>query len=219
MSLVESFWADSTPFVRRRLLDEAAGRSSGAAEFQFDTFDVVLDFGAGTATVIDVLAAGDSATADLNEFLHVAESFEDDPAIGDGLTEMQRHPPTIRVDSSGSAQRVEVRDQPDSEVTERELRQLTLMLDRLNRFRSGGLALGPVVNDLEALLYELVLAEEGWRDRFVEAWSALEIAYAVALDRLQEIPTIRDPDVADAVTELDDLVRDQVRDLESQPPA
>jgi hypothetical protein len=158
-----------------------------------------------------VLAAGDSETADLNEFLHVAESFADDPAIGDGLTEMQRHPPTICVDSLGSAQRVEVRDELDSEVTERELRQLTLMLDRLNRFRSGDLALGPVVNDLEALLYELVLAEEGWRARFVDAWSVLEIAYAVALDRLEEIPTIRDADVADAVKELDDLVRDQVR--------
>lgn len=218
MSLLESFWADSTPFVRRRLLDEAAGRNSGAVEFQFDTFDVVLDFETGTATVVDVLAAADGETTDLNEFLQVAESFADDLAIGDGLTEMQRHPPTIHVDSSGSAERTEMSDQPVSEVVERELRQLTLMLDRLNCFRAGDLALGPIVNDLEALLNELGLAEDDWREQFVEAWSALEIAYAVALDRLQEIPTIRDPDVADGVKELDGLVRDLIRTLEADPP-
>ncbi len=53
--------------------------------------------------------------------------------------------------------------------------------------------------------------EEGWRDRFVEAWSALEIGYAVALNRLQEIPTIRDPDVAEGVKELDALVSAQMQ--------
>jgi hypothetical protein len=87
------------------------------------------------------------------------------------------------------------------------------MLDRLTRFRSGELSLGPVVNDLEALLYELDLAEEEWRDQFVEAWSLLEIAYAVALDRLQEIPTVRHPDVAEGLLDLDALVQERIRDL------
>ena len=55
LSLVEAFWADSTPPHRRLLLDEAGGRSSGCAEFTFDVFDVQLDFDARTATVTDVL--------------------------------------------------------------------------------------------------------------------------------------------------------------------
>jgi hypothetical protein len=106
MSLVEALWEESTPFMRPRFLDEAAGRHSGAVEFKFDTFDVLLDFDAGTVTVVDVLGNDDSETVDLAPFLKLAASFADDPAASDGLTEMQRHPPTISVDSSGSAHRI-----------------------------------------------------------------------------------------------------------------
>ena len=74
---------------------------------------------------------------------------------------------------------------------DREVRQLDLMLDRLNRFRSGSMIIGPVISDLEALRYELHSVDEDWRERFRDAWSDLEIPYAVALDQAP-IPTIAD---------------------------
>ena len=60
VSLVEGFCAESPPYHRRLLLDEAAGRRSGSAAFEFDTENVVLDFEAGTATVQDVLSESSS---------------------------------------------------------------------------------------------------------------------------------------------------------------
>lgn len=94
----------------------------------------------------------------------------------------------------------------DDQTIERERRQLELMNDRLDRFASGELSIGPVINDLEALLNELELVDDDWRDRFVEAWSELEIPYAVALDRLEPIPTTADEGVRSAIASLRTLV-------------
>lgn len=80
------------------------------------------------------------------------------------------------------------------------------MSDRLARFRAGSLGIGPVVNDLEALRYELQSVDGSWIDRFIDAWGDLEIPYAVALDRLDPIPTIDDGVVAEGVSELERLV-------------
>ena len=107
MSVVEAFWEDSTPIVRRLLLDEAGGRTAGRVEFNFDVFDVELDFDTRTATVTDVLARDDSATTDLADFLSRAASFGDDPSIGDGLTQMQRQPPRFRADTGGGVERLD----------------------------------------------------------------------------------------------------------------
>jgi hypothetical protein len=46
----------------------------------------------------------------------------------------------------------------------------------------------------------------GGIERFIEAWSDLEIPYAVALDRRVTIPTIADGVVAEGVSELERLV-------------
>lgn len=89
----------------------------------------------------------------------------------------------------------------------RERRQLHLMLDRLDRFKLGDLGIGPVINDLEALLGELQLAGDAWRQEFIESWSDLEIPYAVALDRLEPIPTAKDETVIAGVDALENLVR------------
>jgi hypothetical protein len=101
VSVVEAFWEDSTPVVRRLLLDEAGGRTAGRVEFNFDVFDVELDFDARIVTVTDVLSPDDSATTDLADFISRAVSFGDDPSIGDGLTQMQRWPPRFRADAGG----------------------------------------------------------------------------------------------------------------------
>jgi hypothetical protein len=74
VSLVDAFWSESTPAIRRLFLDEAAGRSGGVAEFQFDVFDVVLDFEFGTATVVDVLSQiRSTSVTDLESFLARAD--------------------------------------------------------------------------------------------------------------------------------------------------
>lgn len=77
----------------------------------------------------------------------------------------------------------------NDEIIERERRQLQLMLDRLRRFQAGDLSVSHAITDLEALLYQLELVDESWRREFTEAWSDLEIPYAVALDRQTEILT------------------------------
>ncbi len=69
-SLIEAFWADeSTPYVRRLILDEAAGKHGGATHFDFDMFSVVLDFNSGIANVEDALGSEVAETANLRTFL------------------------------------------------------------------------------------------------------------------------------------------------------
>lgn len=88
----------------------------------------------------------------------------------------------------------------------REQRQLALMQQRLADFRTGMVEIGRTVNDLEALLQALEGVSPDWRERFVDEWGYLEIAYAVALDRVAPLPTIQDPEVAEAVEALERLV-------------
>ncbi len=70
-----------------------------------------------------------------------------------------------------------------------------------------------MINDLEALLNELQLVDEDWHQEFVDAWSELEIPFAVALDRLEPIPIIADATVAAGVDQMDKLVRGQLEML------
>lgn len=105
--LVEAFWAESTPYVRRLFLDEAVGRDSGAAQFEFDVVDVVLDFDRQIATVHDVLEEGRSAVAPLAAFLARAAAYGDDPSEGDGLTQVQHRPPSYRAAVDGTVERTE----------------------------------------------------------------------------------------------------------------
>ena len=81
VTLVEAFWSDSTPFVRRLLLDEPSGRSRGCAEFNFDVFDVSLNFDERTVTVLDVLSEGESEMTTLDEFILPARSYGDDQIL------------------------------------------------------------------------------------------------------------------------------------------
>ena len=62
---------------------------------------MTLDFDRGVATVTDVIYDETSETEPLEDFLRHAASFGDDPTIGGGLTEMQRHPPRYEADAKG----------------------------------------------------------------------------------------------------------------------
>ena len=114
MSLLEAFWEqESTPHIRRLFIDEANGRSSGAAEFNFNMFDVVLNFNSNTVTIADVFADGLSEETSMESFLARAESFQDDPRLGDGLTTLERKAPRFVVADDGVVASNPV---PESEV-------------------------------------------------------------------------------------------------------
>ena len=89
---MSGFWQDeSTPHLRRLLLDEAARKHSGATRWEFNMYAVLLDFDGSAAVVEDLLGSGTSHTVPLQQFLDSAAAFEDDASIGDGLTEAERN--------------------------------------------------------------------------------------------------------------------------------
>lgn len=93
-----------------------------------------------------------------------------------------------------------------TEASEREQRQYALMRERVEDLRQGRRSIGPVIADLEGLVWSLQETPEEWRDRFIEAWSVLEIDYAVALDGRTSIPTAKDHDIAQALDDIDALL-------------
>lgn len=100
-----------------------------------------------------------------------------------------------------------------AEAIERERRQLVLMQERIDGFRSGDVSLWGLIGDLEGLLGARALATEQWVDDFRSAWGDLEISYAVALDRLTPIPDAHDPGVADGLFDLDALIVSALTEL------
>lgn len=101
----------------------------------------------------------------------------------------------------------------DPDLVERECRQLRLMLDRIDKFRSGHLGIGSVISDLEGLLYALELADEEWRNEFIDGWADLEIPYAGALNRQEDVPTAQDRTVKDGLSRIVALVEARLADL------
>lgn len=83
---------------------------------------------------------------------------------------------------------------------------VALMSERVRQFRAGEIGIGRAIADLEELLNALQDAPDDWLDAFTEEWSVLEIAYAVALDRLESLPRATDHDIAEALLRLDQLI-------------
>jgi len=87
--------------------------------------------------------------------------------------------------------------------SERELRQLRLMRDRLDGFLAGTLGIGETISDLEGLLGALEEAPETWRRAFQDEWGTLEIAYAIALDNGGlNLPDASVPELKDAAEKM-----------------
>lgn len=106
-------------------------------------------------------------------------------------------PPTSRQTSTVS----------DDEPMDYELRQLRLMAERLTQFREGAIPIARAISDLEGLLWALDgRVPQEWFDAFLEQWGELEIAYAVALDRLTPIPDATDANLGTATEEMMRLV-------------
>jgi len=93
-------------------------------------------------------------------------------------------------------------------ISDREQRQYALMQQRIEGFRDGRLSIGTVIADLEGLVSALEAPQE-WKDSFIEEWSVLEIAYALALDRQQPLPTAGDHDIAAALDALELLIAER----------
>lgn len=80
------------------------------------------------------------------------------------------------------------------------------MRQRVEDLRTGKRSLPVTIDNLSALVWELQESPEEWRQRYIEAWSDLEVPYAIALAEDQPIPTRDDPSVIQALAELDALL-------------
>lgn len=94
-------------------------------------------------------------------------------------------------------------------VSDREQRQYALMRQRVDDLRTGRRDIGRVIDDLSILIWELQEASDDWRNRLIDAWSGLEIPYAMALDAGGPLPSAADQDVAWALEELDALLAEE----------
>ena len=65
-------------------------------------------------------------------------------------------------------------------------RQYRLMAGQLQRVAEGKLGLVALIGNLKSLLSVLEATDEAWKDDFRREWGALEIAYAVILDRNEQ---------------------------------
>lgn len=97
-----------------------------------------------------------------------------------------------------------------NQTSDREQRQFRLMVERIQDFRDGNASIGPVINDLEALLEALEETPEQWKEEFQQEWSVLEIRYAVALDRQQPLPGPEDHDIPEALDRMEQLARSRL---------
>lgn len=61
------------------------------------------------------------------------------------------------------------------------LRQLKIMLEKIDRFESGNLVFGNLIEDLEALLNVMEDIDEDWKSVFFSNWLTLEEFYALGL--------------------------------------
>lgn len=102
----------------------------------------------------------------------------------------------------------------DDDPAAYEIRQLRLMAERLEQFRQGTVPIARAISDLEGLLWALDgRVPQAWFDSFLEQWGELEVAYAVALDRLTPIPDATEADLRSATDEMMRLVSERQASL------
>ncbi len=68
-------------------------------------------------------------------------------------------------------------------MNEFDIRQLNIMLDKMERFTQGKLDLGYLLEDLEALLQILESIDEEWKTEFRSEWINIEEVYAYHLSQ------------------------------------
>jgi hypothetical protein len=97
-------------------------------------------------------------------------------------------------------------------------RQFRLMLERLDAFARGRIAIDRLIIDLQGLLNALQMLDPKWKQSFLRHWGHLEEARAVALDREATTLNEREAKVAfDAAMQLRLLVLEQIDDIADHP--
>lgn len=97
----------------------------------------------------------------------------------------------------------------ETDPSERERRQYQLMVDRLRKFQEGQLHLGTLVDDLDALWWQLEETADEWKEAFREEWGVLEEVHAGVRNRADKTLA---PDelwlVQQAIVKITALLRD-----------
>lgn len=81
---------------------------------------------------------------------------------------------------------------PKTEDLEYDIRQYTVMLDKLRSWEQTNFPLGELVTDLEALTAVLKLVNEDWKQDFIRKVGTLEEVYAYALFKERDYYTSDD---------------------------
>lgn len=68
-----------------------------------------------------------------------------------------------------------------ADLNDRDKRQLKRMYLRLEYFREGKIEIRKLIDDLDALLWNLEGVTTEWRAKFISCWADLEIVYSNAL--------------------------------------
>jgi hypothetical protein len=97
-------------------------------------------------------------------------------------------------------------------MTDRDLRQLRLMAQRLSAFKVGRLHLRTLAGDLEALLAAIENFDDAQRAPYEERWSTLELILAHHPEHPYSGPLAADEqrEVEAAVDQLETLVNDDL---------
>ena len=92
-------------------------------------------------------------------------------------------------------------------------RQCRLMLERVEEFDSGKLALRKLISDLEALLWALQEIDKHWTEDFHKQWSILEEVYADALARkCKNLPPYSRKLVKSSIEKMKELLKQLLDD-------
>ena len=98
-------------------------------------------------------------------------------------------------------------------VSEYDQRQYQFMANLLDGFEKHLLSLSRLINDLEGLLEVLQSPEETWKEAFRNEWGTLEVVYAVALDRGENVLSPEGTKVvAEAIKNMNQLLKQQLRE-------
>ncbi len=92
-------------------------------------------------------------------------------------------------------------------------RQYRLMIEQIDLFNEGKMALSSLVPGLNGLVSALEIPEPSWKAAFINEWGILEIVYAMALDRLNNGSTDGCGEIHLTADELD-LVQKSVKNLQ-----
>lgn len=76
-----------------------------------------------------------------------------------------------------------------AKMTDYDVRQFNLMIERLDAFEQKAIDLGHLVSSLDGLQNTLQDIDANWKNAFLKQWGVLEDVYADALDKkLRVIP-------------------------------